>query len=326
MITLFPSQRSFKATAYFGLSISFRKLYEFKAYAAQYYTITYDRILKKLVNGSIIHADETKINLQKGSGYVWVLTSMEDVVYLYRPSREADFLHTVLAGFQGVLITDFYTGYDALPCLQQKCLIHLIRDINDDLLKHPFDQELKELATLFGQLLRGIMATVDRVGLKASSLSKHKPEVKKFMDVLTVKAFESEIAGQYGKRILKYQSKLFTFLEHDGVPWNNNNAEHAIKAFSRLRDVLAGSSSKKGVNEYLTLLTVAETCEYQGLDFLEFLRSEEKDIDTFARGRRRYPRQERGGNLPKRPRQGSSPAGNDLPASHEFVGLHNDAS
>src|SRR5919201_1534373 len=193
------------AKDYFGLSISFRKLYEFKAYAAQYYAVTYDRIL------------------QKGSGYVWVLTSMEDVVYLYRPSREADFLHTVLAGFHGVLITDFYTGYDALPCLQQKCLIHLIRDINDDLLKHPFDHELKELATLFGQLLRGIMATVDRVGLKASDLRKHKPEVKAFMDVLTVKAFASEIAGQYGKRILKYQSKLFTFLEHDGVPWNNNN-------------------------------------------------------------------------------------------------------
>jgi predicted RecB family nuclease len=95
------------AKDYFGLSISFRKLYEFKAYAAQYYAVTYDRLLKKLVNGAIIHADETKINLQKGSGYGWVLTSMEDVVYLYRPSREADFLHTVLAGFHGVLITDF---------------------------------------------------------------------------------------------------------------------------------------------------------------------------------------------------------------------------
>ncbi len=45
------------AKDYFGLSISFRKLYEFKAYAAQYYTVTYDRLLKKLVNGSIIHAE-----------------------------------------------------------------------------------------------------------------------------------------------------------------------------------------------------------------------------------------------------------------------------
>jgi predicted RecB family nuclease len=270
------------AKDYFGLSISFRKLYEFKAYAAQYYTVTYDRILKKLVNGSIIHADETKINLQKGSGYVWVLTSMEDVVYLYRPSREADFLHTVLAGFHGVLITDFYTGYDSLPCLQQKCLIHLIRDINDDLLKHPFDHELKELATLFGQLLRGIMATVDRVGLKASYLSKYKPEVKAFMNVLTVKAFESEIAGQYGKRILKYQSKLFTFLEHDGVPWNNNNAEHAVKYFAKYRRLTNGRVTESGLQNYLVLLSVYQTCRYKEIRFLDFLLSKARDIDRFV--------------------------------------------
>ena len=270
------------AKDYFGLSISFRKLYEFKAYAAQYYAVTYDRILKKLVNGSMIHADETKINLQKGSGYVWVLTSMEDVVYLYRPSREADFLHTVLAGFHGVLITDFYTGYDSLPCLQQKCLIHLIRDINDDLLKHPFDHELKELATLFGQLLRGIMATVDRVGLKASYLSKHKPEVKKFMDELTVKTFESEIAGQYGKRILKYQSKLFTFLEHDGVPWNNNNAEHAVKYFAKYRRLTNGRVTEAGLQNYLVLLSIYQTCRYKEIRFLDFLLSKARDIDRFV--------------------------------------------
>jgi hypothetical protein len=29
----------------------------------------------------MIHADATKINLHKGRGYVWVLTSLEDVVY-----------------------------------------------------------------------------------------------------------------------------------------------------------------------------------------------------------------------------------------------------
>jgi len=34
---------------------------------------------------------------------------------------------------------------------------------------------------------------------------------------------------------------LFTFLEHDGVPWNNNNAEHAIKAFVRLRNIIGGA-------------------------------------------------------------------------------------
>src|SRR5208337_4083634 len=99
------------ARDYFGLPIPLSKLHQFKSYAAQYYTLTYDTLLRKLVKGSIIHADETKVNLQKGSGYVWVLTSMEEVYYLYRSSREADFLHEILGSFKGVLITDFYTGY-----------------------------------------------------------------------------------------------------------------------------------------------------------------------------------------------------------------------
>ena len=43
-------------------------------------------------------------------------------------------LEDVLAGFEGVLVSDFYAGYDGVPCRQQKCLIHLMRDINEDLL------------------------------------------------------------------------------------------------------------------------------------------------------------------------------------------------
>lgn len=78
---------------------------------------------------------------------------------------------------------------------------------------------------------------------------------------------------------------LFTFLRYDGVPGNNNNAEHAIKAFARLRDVIAGTSSRKSVDEYLTLLSVAETCEYRGINFLDFLCSEARDVDTFAKRR-----------------------------------------
>lgn len=269
------------AKDYFGLPIRFSQLHEFKSYAAQYYTVTYDNILKKLVNGSIIHADETKINLQKGSGYVWVLTSMEEVFPLYRPSREADFLHKILNGFKGVLITDFYTGYDSLSCLQQKCLVHLIRDINDDLLRNPFDQELKELATLFGRLIRCIITTVDRVGLRTSYLSKHKLEVKEFIDMLTLKAFESEIAGKYCKRILKYQAKLFTFLEHDGIPWNNNNAETAVKFFAKYRRLTNGRVSEAGLKNYFVLLSIYQTCRYRETKFLDFLLSKARDIDNF---------------------------------------------
>ena len=51
---------------------------------------------------------------------------------------------------------------------------------------------------------------------------------------------------------------------------------------------MGGTSTEKGIEEYLTLLTVSETCEYQGLDFLDFLRSGEKDIDAFGDSKRRH--------------------------------------
>jgi Transposase IS66 family len=267
---------------YFDLPIDFSRLHGLKSFAADRYYLTYNKIINKLISGTIIHADETKVNLQKSSGYVWVISNMEEVIYLYKPSREADFLHKMLERFEGVLITDFFTGYDSLPCLQQKCLIHLIRDVYDDLLKNPFDRELKELATLFGQLLRRIITTIDRIGLKTIHLSKHKPFVKEFIEVLTLKSFESVNAQRYCKRILKYQMKLFTFLDHDGVPWNNNNAEHAIKYFAKYRRLANGRVTESGLNDYLVLLSVHQTCRYKEIRFLDFLLSKERDIDHFA--------------------------------------------
>lgn len=58
----------------------------------------------------------------------------------------------------------------------------------------------------------------------------------------------SPVAQKYQKRIQKSGAKLFTFLDHDGVPWNNNNAEHAIKRFAKYRgmptDVLPSNRCK----------------------------------------------------------------------------------
>ena len=105
-----------------------------------------------------------------------------------------------------------------------------MRDMNSDLLKHPFDEEFKQLAHEFADLLKSLVDTVDRFGLKARFLRKHKRAVKLFFRRITSPTIRSEITEKYYNRLLKERDKLFTFLDHDGVSWNNNNAEHAIKA------------------------------------------------------------------------------------------------
>jgi Transposase IS66 family len=145
---------------------------------------------------------------------------------------------------------------------------------------------MKSIAIGFAGLLKPMVETIDRRGLKKHFLRKHLIEVNRFYRFLNASDFKSEAASRCKQRFEKNRDKLFTFLAYDGVPWNNNNAEHAIKAFARLRDVISGTSTKKGIDEYLTLLSVSETCEYQGLDFLNFLRSGEEDVETFARHRK----------------------------------------
>ena len=75
-----------------------------------------------------------------------------------------------------------------------------------------------------------------------------------------------------------------------GVPWNNDNAEHAVKAFATLRRVIKGLTSESGLRNYLVLLSICETCNCQGLDFLNFLRSGETDIAVFVDSRQKKNR------------------------------------
>ena len=78
----------------------------------------------------------------------------------------------LLANFKGVLISDFYTAYDSIGCPQQKCLIHLMRDLNDKILNSPFDEELKKIVIEFGNLLKPMIETVDKYGLKKHFLKR----------------------------------------------------------------------------------------------------------------------------------------------------------
>ena len=157
-----------------------------------------------------------------------------------------------------------------------------MRDINEDLHKNPFDDELKEMARTFGALLRAIVGTIDTYGLKTRHLSKHNGAAARFIEQVCSTRCSTEAGLSLQKRIDKNRDKLFTFLNYDGVPWNNNNAEHAVKAFTRLRNVI-NTSTPKGTREFATLLSIQQTLRYRGLSFLDFLRSGRLEIEAIRR-------------------------------------------
>ena len=106
---------------------------------------------------------------------------------------------------------------------------------------------------------------MDRFGLKTRWLKKHHKGVAVFYKRLEKMDMASTIAQHYRERFVKYREKLFAFLDHDGIPWNNNNSlEHAIKPFAKYRRQMKRSATRwKGIGDYLILLSIYQTCEYR---------------------------------------------------------------
>ena len=283
-LSLNPLKEMFRE--FFGLTIGVQEIHEFKSLMARYYLPTYRKLLAKIISGPLLHVDETSVRLRVGNGYVWVFASLEEAVYMYKPTRQGDFLRGMLRGFKGVLISDFFAAYDSLICPQQKCIIHLMRDMNQQILDNPFDYELQSITQPFGGLLRGIMSTVDGHGLKSRYLNRHSRAVTEFFQFISKQSFRSEAATALQERLIRNQERLFTFIGRDGVPWNNNSAENAIKQFAYYREGTVGVMSEPGLSDYLVLLSIYQTCRYKQISFLKFLLAKQRDIDAFRAGKR----------------------------------------
>jgi transposase IS66 family protein len=110
-------------------------------------------------------------------------------------------------------------------------------------------------------------------------LRKHKIDVKRFFRAVRRSAFRTDIAQHWQKRLLRNEERLFLFLNHDNVPWNNNYAENAIKNFAEFRHKFSRRRlNQDGLKEYLVLLSIQHTCKLRGIDFLQFLLSGRKTL------------------------------------------------
>lgn len=253
---------------------------------AMYYTNTSEHITQRMLKSPFIHADETLINIKGFNQYVWIFTDGTYVVFKLTETREASIVNDVLGDYTGILISDFYPGYDSMQYRQQKCWVHLIRDINNDLWTNPFDTEFEEFVLDVKKLIIPIMVAIQKYGLKKRNLNKFGKQVEKFYRrTITERKYKSELTQKYQARFIRYRSSLFTFLEENGIPWHNNTAENAIRHFAIQRDA-SPHYCEAVARDYLQLLGIQQTCRFQGKSFFKFLFSGETDLEQFQQSKR----------------------------------------
>ncbi len=285
----------------FGEKFNVAQPQKFLKSFAKYYAATEKRIAEDLLKSSLIHVDETKVNIQGANWYVLVFTDGQHVLFRLTDNRELTVVREFLTGYNGVLVADFYAGYDSIQCKQQRCWVHLIRNLNDDLREYPFDKEYETFVLEIRDLIVPIMEAVQKYGLKRPHLYKFMNQVQQFYQkVIIDKRYKSDLVCKYQKRFIRYRDSLFVFLEQDGIPWNNNAAERAIKHFAIQREVSKSPFHASVLSNYVVLLGIRQTGRVQDKSFFKFLFSGETDLDTFGVRRRRGQRSPRG-----LPRQGN---------------------
>ena len=190
--------------------------------------------------------------------------------------------------------------------------------MNDDLWKNHYDQEIEHFVSDFKDVLVPIMADVEKYGLKRRHLNKHRQAVERFYrKAIDGREYKREATRTYQKRFVRYRESLFRFLEEDGIPWNNNLAERAIRHLAIQRKI-SGSFFKRVTLYYLSLLGIAQTCRFQKKSFLGFLLSGEKDIDRFTE--RRLPKTSKQVSATKRDGPFGSDKGARKPMGGEDLG------
>ena len=75
--------------ALFGLQMSATSVNCIKISATKKYEATYRSILQRIVEGPLVHVDETRVMVKGEAHYVWVFTNLEEVAYVYSNSRDA---------------------------------------------------------------------------------------------------------------------------------------------------------------------------------------------------------------------------------------------
>ena len=163
----------------------------------------------------------------------------------------------------------------------------MIRDLNEDLRKNPFDIEYETFILEVRDLIVPIMEAVHKYGVKKRHLYKFKKPIDKFYEnVIFNKHYKSELTIKYQKRFKKYRNSLFVFFEEDGIPWHNNTAETAIRHLTMQRKI-SGSFFSSVTHNYLVLLGIRQTCRFQNKSFFKFLFSGETNLDMFEASKRK---------------------------------------
>ena len=229
----------------------------------------YEEIRSRIVESSVVGADETGANVAGKSEWIWGFQTDKLTFLFHDPSRgkKAIDKHFPNGLPHSTLVTDRYSTY--FNCFvkdHQLCIAHLLRELT---YLSEFDKNQdwsSRLKKLFQEAIH------KRKTIKWKDIPRE-DLFKRLDDLLNEPLYE--LHNDFGclqRSLLKHRNNIFRFLSNPDIPYDNNATERTFRVAKIKQKVSGGFRSPKGAGVYTQLLSIADTSKKNGKSRFQALR------------------------------------------------------
>jgi len=229
--------------------------------------------IREAIRGSpAVNVDETGWRVGGRNNWLWAFVTDRLTLYRVAPSRAGRIAAEELGkDFGGVVVADFFSAYNKLSGEQQKCTVHLLRELRDCAKKN----KTAEFAA-FRKKLKRIIADAARLAAREDfDPALCEKQIWRLHDralALGGAEYKNPDCRRIAKRLRQHVGNLFTFLFYPGVVTpDNNRAERAIRPAVVIRKISGGSRTPNGANATADLMSLSQTCRLNGFGFVPFI-------------------------------------------------------
>lgn len=290
-----PYNRIAREFKFIGWKISRTTLSNWAVYTAQnLFRPIYDLLHEVLITRSHLHADETRMMVllepkrsNETMSWMWVYTTVkEDLfpirIYDYTQTREGVHPKHFLAGFEGVIISDGLSGYNAVENAERAgCWAHMRRKFFDALPADRTQISEEDISVQALRIIREIFTIEREISLLPAQekVKERQSRTKRLVDAFFAWAKEQKgkmtAASNKVKTAFTYalnqEERLRKFLEDGLIPATNSMVERTIRPFAQGRQAWQFAGSPRGAEANAVLYTIVETAKANLLNPYQYI-------------------------------------------------------
>lgn len=252
----------------FDLSISTGEIGNILQTEADRLRPEYQSLKESILNQKGTHYDETGWRVQKEEHgrYAWVATGTEnnDTVFSLGRNRGHGNIDDIGRGTIG--ISDDYGAYKNAFAFHQLCWAHPQRKFRDLAESKEFgEKQRKRIMNTYLQFSQLYRSVQKKIGDDISPYLKKKFQYV-FNHISESHSRDPAPLSKLKESLRKNKDKYFTFLNHPGIPLDNNKAERALRHLVIKRKISFGSKTQRGAETTSILASVILSLKWNNPD------------------------------------------------------------